>query len=402
VPHGKEIDVERESEATGGVPIRRIAYVSHSSHLGGAELSLLDLLSELDRRRFEPRVFLPRAGDLSAALSSAGIGFDFVPALRSLRRRGGPLRRAGSGLAALGSWLSVDRQLARWKPALLHANSTTAALFSVGPARWRGIPIVWHVRDVVPLGALGGFLARRCTRVIAVSRCAAQAVGADEPPGKVVRIHNGIDVSRFANGSRDRGRRRLGVGDAPLVLSIGQIVPWKNHGVLLDAARRVHAQDPTVRFCIAGGDEDGARSSREERKALEGRIAREGLEGVVRLLGFQRDVPDLLAAADVFVHAAYPEPFGRVVVEALAAGRPIVAVRGEHGPSEILDDHLDARCVAPRGEDLADAVLERLSRGGGSGEAGQRHASKCFDRKVMAERTMAVYRELLEESGAGR
>lgn len=185
----------------------------------------------------------------------------------------------------------------------------------------------------------------------------------------------------------------LGLGEGPVVVGIGQLVPWKNHELFLDAAAIVHRARPEVRFAIAGSEElaDG----RVRRSALEARIARNGLQGAVEFLGFRSDIPDLLAAADLLVHAAHPEPFGRVIVEAMASGKPVVAVRGGHGPAEILRDGIDGWLVAPQAPALADAVLRSLQVSGENGEGARKRAQKLFDRKVMARRVMDVYLELL-------
>lgn len=377
------------------VACHRIAFVSHAGRLGGAELSLVDLLAELDQGTFEPRVFLPGPGELSRALTEAGVVFDVVPAMRRLYAR----KPIAACMAVARSWIAVDRLVSKRRPGLLHANSTTAALFAVGPGLRRRIPTVWHLRDVVPLGRWSRLLARSCARIIAVSRCAQRAVEPFSPPGKVLRIENGIEVDRYARGSRQRGRQQLGLGDGPLVVSIGQLVPWKNLMLLLDAVAIVHQRDPAVRFAIVG-DEDLA-DRVNVRSALEARIAREGIGSVVKLLGFRPDIPDILAAADLVVHAAHPEPFGRVVVEAMAARKPVVALRGEHGPAEIIRDGVDGRLVDPRAEALAEAILRGTQQRPIDNEAGWRRATELFDRKVMAKRIMDLYLEILEESAVG-
>ena len=109
----------------------------------------------------------------------------------------------------------------------------------------------------------------------------------------------------------------------------------------------------------------------------------------------------MLAAADVVVHPAFPEPFGRVVVEAMAASVPVVCARGEHGPGEIVRDGVDGLLVEPDPEAFADALvtlLDDAERRRAMGAAGRARARGAFDRSTTAERMERVYAEVVGSS----
>ena len=113
-------------------------------------------------------------------------------------------------------------------------------------------------------------------------------------------------------------------------------------------------------------------------------------------MGHVDDVPLWLAAADALVHPAFPEPFGRAVVEAMAAGRPVVCLAGDHGPAEIVRDGVDGVHAPPTAEGLAEAVLGLLADPAGSralGESGRRRATGEFD----SRRTARAMEELFAD-----
>lgn len=352
--------------------------------IGGAERSLIDLVSALDRERFHALAVVPREGELSRALEEAGAAVTLCPSLRRLHRRG-PLARKGRELVAL--WRGA-RELAvaleAQRSSVVHANGTEAALFAVRAARRRRVPLVWHLRDMTPLGWLGPFLGRRCARLV-VPSCAAAAVARGwVPASKLLRVASGIDTARFGAAlPREEARRRLGLAGGPLLASIGAFVPWKGFERLVEAASRVHARRPDARFALLG-DERFA-DGRGTRAAIEELVRVRGLSEIVRLVGHVDNVPLWLSASDALVHPAFPEPFGRVVAEAMAAGRAVVCLAGEHGPAELVRDGVDGLHAPASPEGLAEAVLELLAdlaRCRAMGEAGRRRAAEAFDRSV--------------------
>jgi glycosyltransferase involved in cell wall biosynthesis len=210
----------------------------------------------------------------------------------------------------------------------------------------------WHVR-----------LDQLCTRfshaVIAVSKHTAEhLVDVEKAPAeKVHAVPNGIDFDRVSLSGRDarrRIRREFSAEDGYLLLIVARLHPEKGHHYLFEALpeirRRVHKP---VRLLVAGaGPFDAA--YREEARAL-------GCEDIVSFLGFRKDSPDLMAAADLVVLPSVAEAFGLVLTEALYLGTPVVATR-VGGIPEIVDDGVDGVLVAPAdSEALADAIVDLLN-----------------------------------------
>ena len=225
-------------------------------------------------------------------------------------------------------------------------------------------PHVWHAREIVFQSraalTLEKWLASRFSdTVIAVSRTVADQLD----PGNVVLFTDEADPGVFRPGRAGRFRRRVGIPDTtPLVGSVARIDTWKGFDTLLDAMELMKARCPGLELLIAGRPVEGKESYAE---ALEERAR--SMPGV-HWLGPRDDVPDLMADLDVFVQvSSEPEPFGLVVVEALASGVPVVA-GDSGGPLEILGAEAMAPSTSPLGAlvppgepaALAEAVLRLL------------------------------------------
>jgi len=375
---------------------RTVLYVNHVGLISGAERSLLAVVARLDRSRFRPVLACP-GGPLARRARSLGVATAEIPSLR-LRRARCPVR-----LLAQGSrWAGVVAALV-WiarteRAALIHANSTTAALAAAFVARVRRTPCVWHVRDLAPLGCSGRALAPLCDRAIAISDAVARPLADVVQASRLRTIHNGIDAPGFARGaSRERGRRALGLSPGHrVVATIGQFVPWKRHGDFIGAFARVAEEMPSARAVVVGADMFGEHPG--ERGRLEALCRELGIADRVVFTGYRDDVQDILAASDVFAMASVAEPFGRAALEAQAMGLPVVGTRAG-GLPEVVEDKVSGLLVPRRRLDaMADAIL-RLLRDPGTaramGEAGRRRAGTLFDIARAVRGVERLYDELL-------
>jgi glycosyltransferase involved in cell wall biosynthesis len=363
--------------------------------MGGAEFSLVDLLETMDLESYEPRLVVPSAGELSKRVAALGIPVEICPPLRRLYRSKSPIRLfAQLYYWVRGAW-ALRRLIQRQQPDLIHANSTASALFALGlPLRPR-VPLIWHVRDLAPPGVIERWVGRLATRIVVTSEACRNAVGRFADLAKVERVPNGIEIHRGESTASSFGQ--LVPGEGPLVVAIGQLVPWKGYDLLLTAAELVHARNSSVRFLLIGDDRFGDHHNAAD--GLQQQIQRAGLEGSVCLAGFRSNVREILESADLVVHPAFPEPFGRVVVEAMAAGCPVVAFSGDHGPAEILRHEVDGLLVSPRTpEALAEAVASLVDNSelrSQMGTAGRRRAEELYDRILMTRRIESLYDSIL-------
>ena len=334
--------------------------LDQTGQLGGGELSLLDLLPAWPGA---VRVALFADGPFREALQARGIAVEVWPggALLDVRREQ-PARAALHALPALAGLLRRIRHAAR-DDDLIYANSQkafVAAALGV-PAR---VPLIWHLRDLLTsahfsrgMRRLAVTLAnRRAACVIANSQATADAfVTAGGAARKLRVVHNGIDPAPFdALGGDQVAAARVALGlraDMPVVGLFGRLTPWKGQSVLLEAlARLPGVQGLIVGAALFGEDAYAAR--------LRDRAAQPDLAGRVRFLGFRHDIPALMKAVDVVCHAPVdPEPFGRVIVEGMLAGRPLEA-SAAGGVLELIDDGVTGVLVPP-GDVAALAVALR-------------------------------------------
>jgi glycosyltransferase involved in cell wall biosynthesis len=375
-----------------------VLYLSLYTTIGGAERALLELVRALDPTRYRPLVVVPEAGPLADALAAAGIEVHTEPFPRSPLHG---LLRPGAALAVLRAAWRL-RRLCRGRGIhLFHCGDLLGALLLL-PASWpRG-------RVLFQVNYLGGALRRWLLNlmgiftlhvVVAYSR--GQRAQIARRPGwlrrRTVVVWPGIDVAPFERGDRQAPRRELGVADeAPLVGLLARYDAWKGHAVFLEAAAEVHAARPDVRFLMAGGalNADHLPHVARYRDGVLARRRARGLEDAVRVLDHRADVPSLLAALDVVVCPSFDEPFGMVVVEALAAGRAVVA-SDSGGPAEIIEDGRSGLLFAtgsPRA--LAARLLEVIGDAGRRrdlGEGGRARVRAAFTARRYAAEMEALY-----------
>jgi glycosyltransferase involved in cell wall biosynthesis len=356
-----------------------ILHVIDTLQTGGTESQLLRLLPHLDRQQFR-HVLCPLQlkGHLTTAL---GEGVKLHPLGLSKNNLPG-------GVAALREMIRRD------EPALLHTHLFAATLMGRVAGRLTGKPVLttlvntpyapaWRVDDpalsrwkVEAVRALDALTAPWTTWYVAISEAVKRAAVQDLrlPPDRITVIPRGVELggaSAPSAGDVAAVRRSLGWVDAdPLILNVGRLVPQKGQRYLIEAMAAVVRRLPRARLAIAG---EG-----RIRPSLEAQIRTLGLAAVVQLLGDRRDVPLLLAAADIFVFPSLSEGFGVALLEAMAAARPCVVsdlevVREVAGPeAAVLVPPADAGGLAEallavagdqeRRRTLAAAALARAQR----------------------------------------
>jgi len=315
--------------------------VSHAAGVGGAEQGLIDLA-----RYLGPRcdVVLLSDGELNRLLQSQGIAVRVLQAGRSfhgVRRAGGALRV----LMALPQSIVLAYKLAATarRHRHIYANSQKAAFVAMLSGALARRPVIWHLHDI--LSAEHFAWLQRCTlavmsnhlshTVIVVSDAARRAfIASGGKPDRVRVVYNGIDPAPYQGlfeQSRAELRRALGLPEGRLVGLFGRITEWKGQRVLIEALPAL----PDVQALIVGSAMFGEHAEEAYLKTLADRL---GVAARVHFLGQRPDVPALMRAVDVVVHCSTsPEPFGRVIVEGLMAGTPVLAADG--GASrEILGD----------------------------------------------------------------
>lgn len=374
-----ELEIPEEKQATTKLPVM---FVITSMPVGGAETLLVNLIRRMDRSRFSPELCcLKSLGPLGEELSRE------IPTFSNLLSSKWDLRILG--------------RLTR-----LFTERQTVAVVTVGAgdkmfwgrlAAWRAhVPVVLSAIHSTgwpdEIGRLNRMLTPLTDAFIGVAAPHGRHLVEQEgfPPHKVRVISNGVDVDRFhPDVSGLQIRKELGLSaTTPLAGIVAALRPEKNHALLLQAMAIVHRQAPTTNLVIVG---DGP-----ERPALEALSNELGIEQVVHFLGTRSDIPQLLSAVDVFVLTSRMEANPVSILEAMAAGKPVVAPRIGSIPESVTDCETGFLTESGNVEQVASRLVElflhpNLARS--MGRAGRAVVEERWSLDVMVD----GYQRLIED-----
>jgi glycosyltransferase involved in cell wall biosynthesis len=401
----------------------KVVFLNTDAHLGGAERSLLDLMSSLREAESSlgMHLVLGGTGPLEREARALGVRTHVLPLPPLLARLGDSAARglaAKVKLAARAMSASLPtrryvRELGRFlegeSPDIVHSNSIKFHFLS-RLVRPRSAAVIWHLRDFPGSRPVMAHALRWASRGI-IGVAISQAVAKDAhdtfggSPFEVV--YDGIDTRTFAPGLVDPNfldaLAGLATAGRPTV-RVGLVAAFalgKGHEVFLEAAARLAR--PGLRFYVVGGPIYSTASQVLE-SDLRKRAERLSLGNRVAFTGFVENVADVYRALDVVVHAATrPEPFGRTIVEAMACGRATLVAR-TGGVVELISDGTDAlgfeagnaAALADRIDELARAPDLRAR----IGEAAHRSAVVRFSRQRLGPELLHIYARAREHSAA--
>jgi glycosyltransferase involved in cell wall biosynthesis len=377
---------------------------------GGSHQVLYDTVRLMDHARYHAVVVFYEDNRFVAPLRELGATVRVWDRERAIERAP---HEAGRRLAKLGSVVGAVRRRVRLMQEeridLVYLNNTPYVGYDdwLPAARWLRLPCIAAVMGrpyELPAARIPRALMLRFDRLIAVSSNVFESLlQAGYPDGMVTKVQVGIDVGRFRSRVRvpaERVREALGIApDRMLAVMVGNLRQWKGHHVVVAALEQM---DAATRQRLHVAFVGAVRPSDEGYLAeLRQRLERSGAAAGVSWLGSRSDVPDLLNAADLGLHASTaPEPFGLVLVEAMALGKPVVAARGG-GPVDVVTPETGILFDPEDPSELASA-LERLL---GKPElrqamgAAARLRAECFTAQRMADGFQRVWDEAL---AAGR
>lgn len=340
--------------------VRTILFLANTRKLWGAERSLLELVIRLDPRQFFPVVIIPEAAGPEVALFFKAVKVERVVMPR--------IRRALEPRALLGQWSGIRtfrkelvELLDRYQPALLYSNGIRSQVLLHSRKHIGGIPVVYHCRDFPKYQWLERRAMKRASKTVVASEFMAAAL--ERLAGNVHVIPNPVENKLLA-AKTDPLYDRQPVVTPPVLLQLGQLIPWKRHALSIKIMAALQSRGFPCQLWIAGHrpeDEHGAYFN-----ALQALVRQLRLEEAVRFIPFQDTPRDLFRQAALLLHPADREPFGRVVVESLLAAVPVLACEGS-GAAEIVRASQGGR-VIPAGPDEvairdgADRVMALLGR----------------------------------------
>jgi glycosyltransferase involved in cell wall biosynthesis len=339
----------------------RVAFLDHTAQPGGGELALLRTLDALQRWApwVEPTVIVFEHGDLVARAEAQGVRVEVLP-LGSANdvTRYDAVRPVAAVRAAGASARHVARlvgSLRRIRPHVVHTNSMKAHVLGGLAARAMRTPLVWHLRDrlaadYLPAAAVRGM--QGLSRVLPTMVVANSQATAVTLPGSVRHVVIPSPISLGPASPEPEGPFTVGC--------VGRLAGWKGQHVLVRAfADAFPASD--ARLLLVGGALFGEKAYEGELRALVGHL---GLDGRVEFAGHVDDIGLQLGRMHVVVHCStLPEPFGQVVIEAMAAGRAVVA-SDAGGPAEVVEDGVTGLLTPPGDVHALAAALARLESDG--------------------------------------
>ena len=317
--------------------------------LGGGEMMFRQLLQHGRDGRIEWIVVFTRGGPMVDEARALGYETYLLPAgrLRQLGRRWSVIR-------------SIAR-LARERKVSMVFGWMVASQTMAGPAAWlAGVPAAWYQVGLVGpdwLDRLATLLPASGILVLSKDCAVAQARVWPRRPQRLV--YPGASLERFdAARAESPAEARAALGLPPtgaLIGIVGRLQRWKGMHVLIDALPAVRARHPDAHAVIVGGVHE---PEPDYPAALRAQVCRLQLDDAVTFAGYQADVPRWMQAMDIIVHASDREPFGIVVIEAMALGKPVVA-GAAGGPAEVITPGVDG-LLAPFGD--APALAQVLLR----------------------------------------
>ena len=363
-----------------------VVHFVDSSVFGGTERIILTLLSGVDRKRWRPVLMHhpePGLAPLLDAVRNIGVELRPIPRARGVR-----------GWSAAVQFL---RSLQNERPAVFHAhlNWPSACRRALAVAAFAHVPAVVATAQLFAgpaecrRGRTQRIIWKGVDRFLAVSEHVARELSevSGLPSERIRVVRNGIPLADYSRPVDGALRKTLSGGSGrPIVLTPARLDRQKGHRYLLEAATMV----PDAKFVLAG---DGPL-----RAELEAQVQAQGLSDRVTFLGHRKDIPDLLAACDLFVLPSLFEGYPLSVMEAAAAGKPVIAT-AVGGTDEALSNGCSGLLVPPAdSRALADAIRTLLadpSRAASLAHAAKAHALREFSAERMCQGTVEVYEEVL-------
>jgi glycosyltransferase involved in cell wall biosynthesis len=342
---------------------KRILYLHASAELFGSDYVLLTLLKSLDRSQFDPYVILPFEGPLCAELTKAGIAYGIhdLPVLR--RKYFTPWGIVDFARKMIGCLRFIVRLIKENEISAVHTNTAAVWVGAFASAVTRR-PHYWQIMELVDRPRSVSWMMRKMvgrfsTQVFCISN-AVRDFFVSANPGreeKFMTVYHGVDRSVYDRAISGRAlRETLGLNEEDVLITFaGRFNAWKGQNVLAATMPTVFARVENVHFLFIGSCFQGQDHFEQELKSKVADLVRHGCKATV--LGFQANLPEWLAASDIFVlPSTSPEPNATVTLAAMSMGLPVVGTNVGGTPESVVDGKTGLLVDPGNVEQLADAI----------------------------------------------
>ena len=386
----------------------KIAFYNHTSTISGAEISLLLTAKHLTKAH--PILFAPE-GELLQKARSQGLEVIALPSYRARMTRN-PFLLVIYVIGMLWAGWKLALLMKKSQVDIIHANSIRAGMMA-GLFRWyHRLPVVWHIRDMPPQGLIGKLIKRLAgstsQALIGISESVIQGIEHPSVAERCHLVHNGVELRSFHSeekqGIKESIRSELKTPqDAQVLAIIGQIAPWKRQEDAIESFASLVREGRNIVLWIVG-----EAKFRQENERYLGRLQEKvkslGLEDKVKFTGFREDVLEICCAADLLLLCSDHEPFGRVIIEAMSQGTPVVATRGG-GVPEIIEHGMSGFMYEIGNTDelthYIRQVLDHEAVWFSFSQNGQERAREMFSIAQTSQKVELIYQQLLARPGAG-
>ena len=372
-----------------------ILYLNDYLHgMGGAERNLIQILDGIDKRKFSPIVCCLSGGKLASDLKEKGYEIYNLKVKRIYDLHG------------IQTLIWLIQLIRKKKVRLIVSYHESSDFLGLMAAKLSGVPIVSSRRDMgYKLKKKHIFLYRLCNkyfkRIIAVSDAVKRIIVAREktPLEKIITIHNGVDANFFSRDhEKKRIKRSLGIHDHEYV--VGMIAGFrkiKGHICFIKAAAEVVREIPNVKFLIIGKDYNEPGCSQKDLINIANKF---GVREHLIFTGERKDIPELLSALDIVVNPSLSEGMSNTLLEAMAAGKTVIASNVGGNP-EIIEDNETGFLFPPKDVQMLSTLiinsLKNLQKTALIGRKAQKMIKERHDLQLMCERNMALYMKCIGE-----
>ncbi len=373
--------------------IHPILYINSVTGVGGAELSLVELATHLDQKEFSPYLLTSGIGQLSNRFIQSCIPVFYSPFPFFSRKR---------PWIYWNSIFNIIRIIKRHQISLIHVNCDAAIPHAWISAFFTRVPVLCYIRDMTRAWHSPKYVnyLNKCARIIANSQATARhCVSSGMKPEKIQVIYACFDMENFfkiPDSSRSELRKEWHLSQDDIAIGlVGQILPHKGHKEFIEAAAMVVKSCPNTKFFVVG--DDAISINKEFLPSLQKLLDNLNLNKRFIFCGFRPDIPNIMSALDILTVPSWKEPFGRVVVEGLAARITVVA-SNTGGIPEIIQSEEDGILLPPRNpEALAQALIYLCRNPGIRIQMGSKgpEIAKRFDVHSHAEQFENTYRAIL-------
>ena len=374
----------------------RVVLFDHTAQLGGGEIALYDLVRFLNRSLVTPVVVLGADGPLAEKLR--GLSATATPVELYILPLADEVLHAKKDALGTGTLLQFRKVtssiayifrlrafLLQHKADLIHTNSLKADILGGLAGRLAGVPVLWHIRDRIEpdyLPAKVVWLMRKLARILPryVVANSTATLATVHLEGKVPggTVSSGVDMTKFEVPAGTQTAQPAVDPANPMIGIVGRLCPWKGQHIFLEAAAIVRRQWPGARFQIIGAALFQEKHLEED---LQAQAAGLGLIDVVEFTGFRSDVNLLIQQLTILVHASTTgEPFGQVIVQGMAASKPVVATDGGGVPEIVVDGVTGYLVPMSDPAAMAAAISTLLSAPAQAAEMGRRGRERILEK----------------------